>query len=32
MNHVPDHRERLKRHHDLVVLGEVADEKKDLLR
>src|ERR1700736_2787914 len=32
MNHVPDHRERLKRHHDLVILGEVADQKQDLLR
>jgi hypothetical protein len=30
MNDMPEHRERLKRHHHLVVFGEVADKKEDL--
>jgi hypothetical protein len=30
MNNVPERCQRLKRHHDLVVFSEIADEKEDL--
>jgi hypothetical protein len=32
MDDMPDRRQGLKRYHDLVVFGEIADEKEDLLR
>src|SRR3954447_23021612 len=31
VDHIAQHREGLERDHDLVVLGEVADQKQDLL-
>jgi hypothetical protein len=31
MDDMPERREGLKRHHYLVVFGEIADEKEDLV-